>query len=56
LLLGILLLILKNGVELHIGGGHGRRHGKEGKDEEGLHAGFLFDYFFPRFGVFALGV
>jgi hypothetical protein len=41
LLLGILLLFLEKWVELHIGGGHGRRHGKVGKDEEGLLGGLL---------------
>jgi hypothetical protein len=29
-------------LKLLIGGGNGYRHGKEGKDEEGLHGGFLF--------------
>ena len=36
-----MLLILAARVKLHIGGGHGHRHGKEGKDEEGLHGGFV---------------
>jgi hypothetical protein len=29
-------------LKLLIGGGNGYRHGKEGKDEEGLHGGFVF--------------
>ena len=38
----MLRLILAARFNLHIGGGNGHRHGKEGKDQECLHGGLVF--------------
>jgi hypothetical protein len=56
LLFGKFLLFLEKWVDLHGGGGHGCCHGKKGKDEQGLHGGFLFDYYLSVFDVCALSV
>jgi hypothetical protein len=43
-------------ARVKLGGGHGRRHGKEGNDQEGLHGGFVCDYCLLGFDVYVLGV
>jgi hypothetical protein len=51
LLLGIWVVLL---ARVKPGGGHGRRHGKEGNGQEGLHGGFAAGLL--GFDVYVLGV